>query len=174
MSANNYLRWLDSYICMNAVAVEATAAAAASAITQAWIFMSFIGSMQLKSCNYTLFEAQLIWKTTVAAAAVTATAASSQQMKVKPKATCGKTKCKEKVEKKRRKLTATAATEVYKDNKRRRRKKQKINNLLKEKVNIKIYKQLPIDFICLKRKRRNNQTHTEFNFFLQYSMEHAA
>ena len=64
--------------------------------------MSFIGSMQLKSCNYTLFEAQLIWKkiykqTTETAAAATA-AASSQQMKVKPKAMCGKTKCKEKVE----------------------------------------------------------------------------
>lgn len=30
--------------------------------TERFIFMSFIGSMQLKSCNYTLFEAQLIYK----------------------------------------------------------------------------------------------------------------
>ena len=30
--------------------------------TERLVFMSFIGSMQLKSCNYTLFEAQLIYK----------------------------------------------------------------------------------------------------------------
>lgn len=38
--------------------------------------MSFIGSMQLKSCNYTLFEAQLIWKTAGTAASAAAAAAT--------------------------------------------------------------------------------------------------
>lgn len=62
-AANNYLRWI---CCGSAQQADWMG-------LLLWFFfasssMSFIGSMQLKSCNYTLFEAQLIWKTTETAA----------------------------------------------------------------------------------------------------------